>query len=140
MRITNIEEKSWKSDERYNYPNMDGFVITLESDNRETEYVKIGISNEQSCCEQWGYVTSEDNLSDFIGAQLFDVRIVDDALLTHNIKEWSGDFGDCGMFINLITSNGTLQFVMYNEHNGYYGHAVSVQSSTSLYMEHNAYI
>ena len=32
------------------------------------------------------------------------------------------------MFINIETSKGTLQFAVYNCHNGYYGHAVKVIS------------
>ena len=32
------------------------------------------------------------------------------------------------MFINVETTNGLLQFVAYNEHNGYYGHEVKLVS------------
>ena len=30
------------------------------------------------------------------------------------------------MFVNFVTSKGVMQFVLYNEHNGYYGHDVHV--------------
>lgn len=32
------------------------------------------------------------------------------------------------MFINVETTKGLLQFVAYNEHNGYYGHEVKLVS------------
>lgn len=32
------------------------------------------------------------------------------------------------MFVNIDTDRGVLQFVAYNEHNGYYGHSASVTS------------
>lgn len=32
------------------------------------------------------------------------------------------------MFINIETTKGFLQFVVYNEHNGYYGHSVLLVS------------
>lgn len=32
------------------------------------------------------------------------------------------------MFINFETSKGTLQFTLYNSHNGYYGHTAKVIS------------
>lgn len=41
-----------------------------------------------------------------------------------------GDF----VFINLETNKGTLQFVLYNSHNGYYGHCSSI-TSTQLTLE-----
>lgn len=32
------------------------------------------------------------------------------------------------MFVDLITDRGVLQFVAYNEQNGYYGHLAKVES------------
>ena len=40
------------------------------------------------------------------------------------------------MFVNLETDMGTLQFVAYNEHNGYYGHEAKVQCTKLTHAEH----
>jgi tRNA(Ile2) C34 agmatinyltransferase TiaS len=47
---------------------------------------------------------------------------------TNNIDPKSADFEGGVMFVNIETNEGTLQFVAYNEHNGYYGHIAKVQS------------
>lgn len=46
--------------------------------------------------------------------------------IVSNMKE-DLDAGSA-MFINVETTNGLLQFVAYNEHNGYYGHEVKLVS------------
>jgi len=33
------------------------------------------------------------------------------------------------MFVDLLTNIDVIQFVAYNEHNGYYGHTASVSSN-----------
>ena len=111
---------------------MDGYTITTSR-----QKIYLGISSDQSCCEHFGYFMSDDDLDDFIGAELLDIKITDTAAKTtkfekHNI--WDDDKkkphiyeGDM-MFIDIETSNGKLQFVAYNEHNGYYGHSAVVFS------------
>lgn len=93
----------------------DGFVITMTDDTT----IKFGISNESQCCESWGYLMSQDDFVDFIGATVISVAGVDEALAHVSVKDVY-----CGgiMFININTSEGLLQFVAYNEHNGYYSH------------------
>lgn len=109
-------EESWSS--------MDGYKITTEEG-----YYQILIGNSQSCCESWGYFTSEDDTNEFIGSELFKVEIVDKA---YNKKKYDEvlsrglDSGDI-VFVNFETSNGTLQFAAYNAHNGYYGHTAIVE-------------
>lgn len=112
-KILKIEETS--------FDGKDGFVITTDQ-----QEIKLGIDNGQYCCENWGYFMSEDDLSEFIGANLISVKVVDTAL-----KKWE-EIEDMyegeAMFVNIETSNGLLQFVAYNEHNGYYGHEACVIS------------
>jgi len=99
--------------------NMNGFVIRTELG----PAVTILISNDQSCCENWGYVASEDDFEDFIGAELIDVSTVSSDLKVVEVDDVSeGDM----MFVNVETSEGMLQFVLYNEHNGYYSHYAQV--------------
>lgn len=89
------------------------------------QVIRLRIYNEASCCESWGYFMSEDDLSRFIGAKLYDIKLVDTALNTQKLV----DVYDGGiMFVNFETDRGTLQFVAFNEHNGYYGHDAFIES------------
>ncbi|MDD4374209.1 MAG: hypothetical protein PHG67_09855 [Bacteroidales bacterium] len=112
-KILKIEETSFNGKE--------GFVITTDQ-----QEIKLGIDNGQCCCENWGYFMSEDDLSEFIGTNLISVKIVDTAL--KNWEEIEDMYEGNAMFVNIETSNGLLQFVAYNEHNGYYGHEACVIS------------
>jgi hypothetical protein len=99
---------------------LDGYEIVTSR-----QVIKIGVTNDQSCCESWGYLMSEDNVEEFIGSNLLDVKIVDTAL--NERCHVDTDEGDT-MFVNLYTTAGLLQFVVYNCHNGYYGHTAIVLS------------
>lgn len=78
--------------------------------------------------ESWGYLSSEDDFGSFIGSELKNVYVTDSELgtIVSNMKE-DLDAGSA-MFINVETTKGLLQFVAYNEHNGYYGHDVRLVS------------
>jgi hypothetical protein len=68
-------------------------------------------------------VSSDDEFHEFIGAELLSVDIVDKALN----KKTDIDVYEGGIiFVNIETSKGILQFAVYNEHNGYYGHSARV--------------
>lgn len=71
--------------------------------------------NGQSCCER-RYMSTDDNLSEFIGATLQDAKIKD-ATCTE------GEYGDPHeiQFLEIITSQGSFVCQNHNEHNGYYG-------------------
>lgn len=99
----------------------DGAGYVIETD--KNKYCLL-IYNEQSCCENWGYATTNDNLADYIGAELLSIAITDDALNTTEINNKNNEYEYYGdtMFLTLETSKGKLQFVVYNEHNGYYSH------------------
>lgn len=100
-----------------------GYEIVTDKQN-----VTLLIDNDQSCCEDWGWFWSNDNPQDFIGAELLGISITDTALRSEKVVDvHEGDT----MFVNIETSNGLLQFVAYNAHNGYYGHIAKV-SSTQL--------
>jgi len=109
--------------EETTFENKDGFIITTTE-----QEIKLGINNVQSCCEDWGYFMSEDNLPDFIGAKLLNVNITDTLLKAHDEVDIDNMYVGGVMFVNLETSEGLLQFVAYNEHNGYYGHEACVIS------------
>jgi len=115
-KILRIEEKTFNAGEDY-YSDFDGFeIITTE------QTIQIGISNGQSCCEDFGCIITNDETTDFIDAELKDISIVDTVL--NNKKIDSLEYLNQGgvMFVNIETDKGLLQFAAYNAHNGYYGH------------------
>jgi hypothetical protein len=102
----------------------------------EKQTIKLLIDNHQSCCENWGYFMSEDNLNDFVGTNLIDITLTDTCLNTKKYNEM--DLYEPNlMFVNISTDKGMLQFVAYNEHNGYYGHDAYVISEQ---LNHETYL
>jgi hypothetical protein len=94
-------------------------------------YITLCIRDVQWCCESYGYITTEHSsceFSDYIGAELLSIQETDINRIKKDII-WPGNSGygfDEGeaIFIDLNTDRGTVQFVVYNSHNGYYGHGV----------------
>lgn len=119
-----------------------GYQVLLN----DGEVIELYIENYHQCCEDWGYLISEDDFSDFIGAEVSSVERTDKALRSSMVERWAPadgtidyniqDGGDL-LFVNVHTNRGTLQFVAYNEHNGYYGHAAGV---VSRYLTSETYI
>lgn len=93
----------------------DGYKLTLDDGKK----ILVGVDDNSSCCENWGYVSSEDNLQDFIGASVISVDVVDSAL---NVKAQVEIYEGSAMFVNINTDRGLFQLVVYNAHNGYYSH------------------
>lgn len=112
-KILRIEESIFKTDSG----DYEGYQIITDK-----QTIKLGISNLPLCCESWGCLITNDDFSDFIGADLINIILVDTALNNTVIEELERI--ECGdvMFVNFETSNGVLQIVAYNCHNGYYGH------------------
>ena len=129
-----IEIKDYEAKE--GYKSVAGFeVVTTE------QRIKLFIDNDSSCCENWGYFWCNDNPQDFIGAELREVRLTDTALNEAQMKANDLDPNDKWfeggvMFVNLETDMGTLQFVTYNQHNGYYGHEAKVQCTKLTHAEY----
>ena len=115
-KILRIEETNFKTKER-SWGGFDGYQIITDQ-----QTIQIGISDGQCCCESFGCIITNDETKEFIGAELLGISITDTALNNKKIEEL--EYLDCGgaMFVNLETSEGLLQFVAYNSHNGYYGH------------------
>lgn len=100
---------------------LDGYRVKTEGH----EFLVL-ISNGQCCCEHWGYMTSDDNLPFYIGAELLSVKATDTALNKAKVDEEAPYGFDCGgiQFVDFETDKGTFQLAVYNAHNGYYGHTV----------------
>ena len=120
-KILRIEETNFKKNKK-DWNSFEGFQIVTDK-----QTIKLGISDEQSCCERSGYFMSNDDIKEFEGANLIDIAIADTAL---NVKKLENEdlYESNLMFVNLNTSEGLLQFVAYNCHNGYYGHEAVVIS------------
>ena len=116
----------------------EGFEIKTDK-----QSILILIESGRNCCEDYGYIVSEDDLKYFIGAEVMTISVTD---TTHNTKmvkkfeemaysiygykdgEKSMDL-ECGgiEFVNVGTNKGELQFAVYNCHNGYYGHNIMIR-------------
>lgn len=122
-KIISILEGTFSLNEEQYY-SYDGFTIITDK-----QTIQLGISNDQCCCESFGYLMSEDDIQSFLGAELKSIIKVDQGLNEKCIEAGSNlDLGGA-MFVNLETSKGLLQFVAYNGHNGYYGHEAVVIST-----------
>lgn len=103
----------------------DGFDIVTTD-----QVIQVLISNRSDCCEIWGHFVVNDDPKEFLGASLLGIELTDTALNTKILSkelEYGVDNGGI-VFVNLKTNLGTLQFAVYNSHNGYYGHTVVIKS------------
>jgi hypothetical protein len=100
-----------------------GYKITTDK-----QIITFSIYNNQCCCESYGYLSSDEFLDNFIGAELLSIKRVES--VDGIINSYELNDLDCGdaIFINVETSEGLLQFAVYNAHNGYYGHSVKLES------------
>jgi hypothetical protein len=107
----------------------DGFFVKTEID----EYA-ILISNGQDCCENWGYLDTNDNSKAFIGANLLNVSLVDSEYATKLMEQinFYTEEENQICFVNFETDRGTFQLAVYNSHNGYYGHSILVAKNSDI--------
>ena len=123
-KILKIEKTEFKHDDKSkSYYNLEGYKITTNK-----QVIKLGIDNGQSCCENWGYFMSEDDVQSFVGSILIGIELTDTQLKKVEEFDIDNSYEGDAMFVNLKTNNGLLQFIAYNEHNGYYGHEACVIS------------
>lgn len=113
---------------------MEGYEVVTDR-----QRITLMIQGGQDCCENAGYFMSEDDVQSFVGADLLGVKLADtqlnDAMLErHGFKAGDEFYGGI-MFVTLETSRGPLQFVAYNEQNGYYGHEARITSAQLTHEE-----
>lgn len=116
------------------YSDSHGYIIKTSQ-----QEIKILISAEQQCCENSGYFCANDSMCDFIGAELLKVKLTNTCLNTKVFEtkdelRWISE--DCIQFVDLITDKGTLQFAVYNNHNGYYGHQIFIGTNKFSHKEY----
>ncbi len=131
LSIKNIDIKGT----RYSSNTYIGYQIITNQ-----RILSLLIDNEQQCCEDVGRkivkdgtIITEDNISDFLGARINSINIIEKDYTSNSISAFEHQRselyeGYC-LFINFETSNGLLQFVLYNDHNGYYGHTAKITQS-----------
>lgn len=95
--------------------------------------LKFEISSSRQCCEHFGYFSYSEfdkPYEHFIGAEIYQIFISNDKNenqkvfdITEGIEHSMYDI-DAAVFINVMTSKGKMQIIIYNEHNGYYGHEI----------------
>ena len=124
------------------YSKAEGYKITTNKQN-----IYILIQGGQQCCEEWGYescssegiIETKDDFKDFIGAELISIESIEPE--THNgipvynalLEEIGYDRSEIAAeFVNIKTSNGLLQFAVYNCHNGYYGHSIYIKFNNEI--------
>jgi len=110
------------------FSEMDGYKVETD---KHTFLVLI--DNGQSCCESWGYMSSEDEHEKFIESELIEVNLTDTALNQIKVKE-SDYYEDSGgiQFVDFVTNVGVFQLAVYNGHNGYYGHGILVAKDEEI--------
>ena len=97
----------------------EGFQVTTSK-----RTIRVCIDNDQSCCESWGHLASDDDLQQYVGAKLLSVASVDNAF---NSRTDPGDIDEGSIsFVDFVTSRGKFQLAVYDNHNGYYGHSVEI--------------
>lgn len=114
-KILRIEETTFKVSEN-TWGTFEGYSVITDK-----QTINVGISSGQCCCENFGYLTTNDDLKEFEGAELTSIELVDKALNKKVIDDIYVAEGEA-MFVNFNTDKGVMQLVAYNSHNGYYGH------------------
>lgn len=108
---------------------MDGYKV--KTDKHE---ILILIDNGQSCCESFGYFSSDDALMGYIGTKLRDIELTDTALNVKSVQEKvEYGFDEGGVqFVTFKTDKGDFQLAVYNSHNGYYGHGIIIAKDNEI--------
>ena len=107
--------------------NFEGYRIN--TDNSE---IVVLIEDGTQCCESAGYFSSNDDLSDFIGADLQNVILTDKELNSIVIEKVKELYEPEIQFVNFETNKGNYQLTVYNAHNGYYSHDILIKVNDKI--------
>lgn len=106
---------------------MDGYRVKTS----EHEFVVL-IDNGQSCCENWGYLSTDDDPKARIGATLLSVELADTRLTAEPLEDLVYIDEGGVQFVTFKTDGGDFQLAVYNGHNGYYGHGIIVAKDNEI--------
>ena len=110
-------------------PNTQYFGVKIVTENH---IIRAYISPERDCCERYGAMLSQDDLSEYVGSELRKIYLTNTALKTEHIsyiraeKSSSTEYDNI-QFINFETGKGTFQLTVYNCDNVYYGHDIVIR-------------
>jgi hypothetical protein len=117
------------------YDKCDGYEIKTDK-----VVLQILINNHQRCCEDWGYLSTPDDTSHFIGAELYRWKNTATELAEEKLREETNYDSDSNalrfcraQFITLFTSKGEITFTVYNEHNGFYSHGAFIVENGDIW-------
>lgn len=115
--------------EYFGFESMDGYKVVTDK-----HIIYVLIDNGQSCCESWGYFASNDDLSQFVGAELKEINLTDTALNKKKVEESNYYDDECGgiQFVDFVTDKGIFQLAVYNAHNGCYGHGILIAKDNDI--------
>jgi hypothetical protein len=120
--FTNRNDESFYNDSTH-VSSWFGFIIETEN-----KFIYLLIDANNQCCEDFGYFTTHDNLEDFIGSNLIKFEVSNPQSGIQMSFEYINNL-DCE-FINFFTDKGDFQLIVYNNHNGYYGHDIICEIKT----------
>uniref|UniRef100_A0A6C0H664 DUF7448 domain-containing protein n=1 Tax=viral metagenome TaxID=1070528 RepID=A0A6C0H664_9ZZZZ len=95
-----------------------GYVITLKNDKK----IVLKISNERRCCEEFGYFINKKSDNNLIGAKIRTIKVYVNNNVDDNFIK-----GKVINFIFKTTDYKNFDIMLYNYHNGWYSHDISVQ-------------
>lgn len=86
------------------YTSYEGFEIITDK-----QTIRFGIQEGQFCSEQSGYIVSnDDDLNEFVGADLLSISLTDTGLNTKSVQEIENLYENNIMFVNFNTSKGLM--------------------------------
>lgn len=120
----NIMKDEIVSIEEFVNKNREGFKITTTN-----HIFEISIDAGYQCCEDYGYMVTECDIRDFIGSDIKSVECVVGSDYAKRLIEFANskeiEVESC-CFLIFETSHGTLDFAIYNMHNGFYEHRIYI--------------
>jgi len=101
-----------------------GVEIRLKNDEGDLSKIICKISNVSQCCEEFGYYVEELDYKKIVGAKIKKVRINYDHKRYDDNRHSHLSNMVC---ITIETDKDNFRIILYNEHNGYYEHGISIQ-------------
>lgn len=119
-KISEIEDFYFP--DRSSWP-YSGFEIQTNN-----QIIRFLINSSRCCCEAFGYICTNDNTAEFIGAKILSISSFNEDGTTTLFNNPYRDQAEETVFLDVMTDKGKLQFAVYNSHNGYYSHDIKIQS------------
>ena len=116
-KILSIKEDTIVDKSNWYKQTYEGLIIETDKGS-----IKLVISDSQSCCENFGslFFETPDDISQFIDAEILQIEDI-------CIKREDYIDTDSETQLRITTDKGIIQYAIYNEHNGYYGHGTILQ-------------